>query len=82
MTRITKQELHGMFRRFCRNIGATEEQYYLENAPVYGGWLVAVKSGEIVSPFSNNRLSAREMYQALHFANCVLEDIKYRQQNV
>jgi hypothetical protein len=80
--RITKADLQGMFNRFLRNIKARKDNgsydvgsFALDYNACYGGYKVE-KIGEFGStayPFSNRRLPAREMYEALYMACTALE---------
>jgi len=84
--KITKEDLHGVFKRFVKAIGqkidaGSYDGLSLENAPIYGGYLV-VQYGPLGSeshPFGHVRLKAKEMYFALAMA-CDALDYKKQQQ--
>lgn len=67
MERITRKDLARAFGWLCeamgREIGYGDGQWSLDH---YQGWLIAEGAGG--RPFGNQRMTAREMYNAMRFA--------------
>jgi len=67
MDRITRKDLARAFGSLCKamgkEIGYGDGQWWLDH---YHGWLIAEGPGH--RPFGNSRMTAREMYQAMRFA--------------
>lgn len=77
MGRIRKQDLEGLFLRFCKSMerhGMNCEGWSLDYYAGGGGYCVQTSEG--ASPMGGRRRSAREMWDALYFASDALWQIE------
>lgn len=73
--RVTKKDVHGMFKRLCNNLKPKiAKELSLDYASEYGGFKVVspTELGEWY-PFGHTRRNTREMYLSLYLACEALE---------
>lgn len=86
MATITIDHLKGIYNRYIHAIGGRHATswndvggYKLDYASLYGGYVITRienKMGGISYPFFYNRLTKKELYNAMCFACLTLEHIK------
>ncbi len=78
--RYAKREVQAMFVRFIKTLcptSATREDYFLDYAPCYGGYVIEKYNpiDGVSMPFGIARKSPKEMYLSLEMACNVLDEM-------